>query len=86
MKCLNYKNPAFNLRYCGEFIQKIPKTVMYGTETVSYLGPKIWKSVPADIKNAENLVTFKQKIKSWVPENCPCRLCKTYIQGVGFIN
>ena len=80
------QNPAFNLRYCGEFIQKIPKTVMYGTETVSYLGPKIWKSVPADIRNAENLVTFKQKIKSWVPENCPCRLCKTYIQGVGFIN
>ena len=31
------------------------------------------------------LADFKAKIKTWVPENCPCRLCKTYIHQMGFI-
>ena len=22
---------------------------------------------------------FKSKIKKWTPENCPCKLCETYI-------
>ena len=32
-----------------------------------------------------HLNAFKKRIKSWKP-NCSCRLCKTYLQGVGFIN
>ena len=27
----------------------------------------------------------KLKIKSWYPDHCPCRLCKTYIAQLGFI-
>ena len=28
---------------------------------------------------------FKEKIKFWTTDKCPCRLCKTYIGNVGFI-
>lgn len=28
---------------------------------------------------------FKNAIKTKKPSNCPCRLCKQYIAGVGFI-
>ena len=52
---------------------------------VHILGPKIWNLVPNNIKDSETLNIFKSKIKMWVPEKCPCRLCKTYIPGVGFI-
>ena len=38
-----------------------------------------------EYKNIDNLSEFKNKIKNWVPQNCPCRLCKTYIHQVGFI-
>ena len=31
------------------------------------------------------LLEFKSKLKSWNPINCPCKLCKTYIGGVGYI-
>ena len=60
-------------------------TTRYGLETPSYLGPKLWKLVPQEFKSLATLEEFKEKIKTWVPENCPCRLCKVYIQQIGFI-
>ena len=73
--------------YCSRFPFKMRnvRTVKYGTETLGYLGPKIWSLVPDEIKNSNNVKTFKNKIKQWRPNGCPCRLCKTYIAGVGFI-
>ena len=60
-------------------------TPMYnGTETLAYLGPKIWTLVPADWKKI-SLSKFSMKIKKWRTNECPCRLCKLYIPGVGFI-
>ena len=61
------------------------KTVSYGTETLSFLGPKIWAMVPECLKNTISLDEFKTKIKNWKPKNCPCRLCNNYVAGVGFI-
>ena len=41
--------------------------------------------VPNNIKNSSSLNKFKSSIKSWKPNECPCRLCKKYIAQVGFI-
>ena len=30
------------------------------------------------------LTVFKNRIIKWKPENCPCRIWKTYISRVGF--
>ena len=60
-------------------------TIKYGIGTPSYLGPKLQKLVPNECRTIESLADFKAKIKTWIPENCPCRLCKTYIHPVGFI-
>ena len=38
-----------------------------------------------NIKDAENFIGFKAKIKFWKPESCPCRLCKVYLPQIGFI-
>ena len=62
------------------------KTVKWGSECISYLGPKIWEIVPNTIKDSKTLIEFKHKIKRWLPKKCPCRLCKLYIQGVGFLD
>ena len=61
------------------------KSVTYGSETVSFLAPKIWDILPEDIKDSESLDIFKRKAKKWIPSKCPCRLCKTYVPQVGFI-
>ena len=40
------------------------RTVCYGIESVRYRGPKIWESLPKDIKEAISLDEFKIKIKN----------------------
>ena len=75
----------YNLRTQTDF--KIPhvKTVNYGLESIRFLGPKIWKSVPNDLKRKESVSSFTTAIKKWKPEQCPCRLCKTYLQNIGYL-
>ena len=67
---------------------EIPRvnSVNNGLETLRFLGPKVWDLVPTSIKNASSLSIFKNKIKNWTPGNCPCRLCKDYVQGVGYLS
>ena len=61
-----------------------PRSVRFGTETLRDLGPKIWNIIPIDINSSTSLTIFKQRIKDWIPENCPCRLtCRNYVEGVG---
>ena len=47
----------------------------HSTESVSFLGPKIWDLVSNEIKESESLNGFKFNIERWVPEGCPCRIC-----------
>ena len=61
------------------------KTVTWGTEALSHLGPKIWSLIPLKLKKLPFL-QFMKKIRLWKPDKCPCRLCKFYLAGVGFIN
>ena len=79
------KMSSYDLRNDNSFKRRRVKSVWHGTESVSYLGPKIWDLVPNEIKESESLNGFKFKIKRWVPEGCPCRICKIYLGQVGFI-
>ena len=75
----------YNLRQISQFSRPLVKSVYHGTESISYLGSKIWDILPDECKTIQNLDTFKIKIKKWKPENCLCRLCKIYIDRVGFL-
>ena len=76
VQALRSQNSFYNLNN--------PKSVHYGIETLSSIGPKIWDILPLKIKEATSLTEFKHLVKNWIPYNCPCRLCKTYIKGLGF--
>ena len=75
----------YNLRRNHTFERRQVHSVYHGTESLSFLGPKIWDLVPLESKQLENLDAFKLKIKKLIPFECPCRLCRTYIQQVGFV-
>ena len=75
----------YNLRINAEFAMPAIRTVYHGSESISYLGPKIWNILPDRLKNANSLDTFKSETKKWKPENCPCQLYKSYLQNIGFI-
>ena len=76
---------SYDLQNHKELYSRNPKTVRYGTETVSYMAPKIWSKVPETIKMSSSLDSFKSKIRKWKPE-CDCNLCATYLRHVGFVN
>ena len=77
-----------SLPYCTKFPFETRniRTVTYGKNILSFLGPKIWAIVPTAIKKSKSLTEFKNEISKWNPEHCPCRLCDTYITDLGFIN
>ena len=58
----NEANVPYNLRKDVHFRSYNVKTVLYGTETLSYLGPKIWNLVPSDITDCATELIFLQKI------------------------
>ena len=61
------------------------RTVYHGSESITFLGPKIWNILPERLENTNSVEAFKLQIKKWKPENCSCRLCKVYVQNVGFV-
>ena len=76
----------YNLRNFQELESSLRRTVKFGTETISYRGPQIWNLIPERLRTLETLNKFKKEIKTWKCDAYPCRMCKTYIQRVGFIN
>ena len=67
------ENP-YSLRTTSHFRSRKICTTKYGTETPSYLGPKLQNLIPNEYKTIESLADFKTKIKTWVPGYCPCWL------------
>ena len=49
---------SYNLRNINPFQSTNVRTVYYGTETISFRGPKIWALVPGEIKNSTSLTLF----------------------------
>ena len=68
------------------FVLPQVNTVHYGHDSLRFFGYKIWNLLPEDIKNCQTVDEFKRGIKDWVPNLCPCRLCKFYLGGVGYVN
>ena len=79
------KETPYALRGCDRLICNNIKTTRYGSESIKFLASKIWELVPHEIKNSSCLAIFKRKIKHWIPIQCPCKLCKTYIPNLGFL-
>ena len=79
------KNLTYNFRNAETLNTSIVNFVKYGTETITSLSAKIWNILPNEYKELTSLSTFISKIKNWETDECPCRLCKTYIQRIGFL-
>ena len=68
---LPLKPPSnYKWRNQPEFTVRPIKTVHYGLNSLSYLGPRIWELLPNNLKRLESVEAFKSEIKGWkVPEN-----------------
>ena len=89
-KTLNDVNPSFikdifqlrmtncTIREKYELNLEISKSyqVRFGTNSLIYLGPKVWNSFPYHLKPSENLTIFKTLTKNLNGTVCICKICK----------
>ena len=66
--------PEYNLRNKSQFEIQTIRTVHYRHNSLRYLGPKSWELIPSDMKDTESVEVFKNCIKNWILDNCPCKL------------
>ena len=80
------KNISYSLRCNYHLSVPIPRTNAYGIETIRYTGHKLWQSLPLEIEESHTLTEFKRKIKKKHHFNdCNCRLCRIYLNNLGFL-
>ena len=58
------RNVTHNFRKNSTFETRNIKYVYYGSETISFIGPKIRELLPSKINDSENLNIFKSNIKA----------------------
>ena len=83
--CPLFMNEIFSYnKEIDKFICPKVRTDM-GKLSIRSFGPIVWnRMVPDKIKTSLNINIFKERIKSWVPNNCECNLCKDWVDGVGY--
>ena len=68
----------YNLRNNSQFLPPI-RTVHHGSESISFLGSKIWNILPNTMKNTNSIEAFQMQIKKWKPKKIvhvsSARLC-----------
>ena len=72
----------YNLQNPYEYSSPNVNSVFHGQATIRYLNPLIWQLLPSEFKDLNTVSAFKAAIRKWKPNNCPYRLCKTYIGNV----
>ena len=85
--CPQIVQEMFSIMGNSKFHRPNVNSVYNGEQSLRYFGPIVWNQmIPEEIKIVLDLEDFKNKISTWRPSGCQCRLCRSYIAGVGFVN
>ena len=79
------RNMSYNLRGNNHLTVPIPHTNAYGLKEIRCTAHKLWQSLPLEIKESHTLKEFKKKTKKHQFSNCKGRLCKLYVNNLGFL-
>ena len=81
----NCKTNCKGTRSGDTFARPNVESVKKGDRSLRSFGPIVWNTMlPEKLKQCSSLEEFKCSLKYWKPENCPCEICKTYVQGLGY--
>ena len=81
-------NHNYNLRSRSELTVPSINTAFKGQNSISYFGSVILTSIPVKLREINSFQVFRSEKhgdKQTAP-NCPCRLCKNYIENLDFVN
>ena len=69
-------NPTRSQRNPYDLRHHKPNQGTYGSNSLRTLGPKVWNSLPNEIKSADNFAAFKRLIKEREGIKCGCNVCR----------
>ena len=70
-------NSCYSLRNPNNLAHVRPYQATFGSNSLVSFGPKIWNSLPNELKSEENLKNFKRLIKKWERSSCRCSACQS---------
>ena len=82
----NTTDHEWSICHQGKHLEQKLWNRKFGTDTISYRGPQLWNLIPERLSILATLTNLQKEIKKWMCDACPCKMCKTYIQRVDFIN
>ena len=74
----------YNLRDSINLVLPKARTNLYGIDTVRFVGQKLWQNLPKEIKESQTMEIFKRNIRA-IPLHCSCKLCKSFIVNLRFL-
>ena len=75
----------YNIRNFHIFQIENLRSLKYGLDAIPYRASQLWQQVHSDIRRAASPALFKNRIKTWKYEDCPCTSFKIFIQNAGYI-
>ena len=65
---LSFCSSSYFLRSCSNKLLQVPRSKLksYGDRRFSIAGPKLWNSIPASLRNADSLNSFKKHLKTFI--------------------
>ena len=74
---INIKNYSYNFRYTNTADIPTVRTTRYGLRSLRYSAPKIWNSLPYELRDTTNLNQFRALINTWTEPSCSCIVCRS---------
>ena len=65
---LSFCSSSYSLRSCSNKLLQVPRSKLksYGDRRFSIAGPKLWNSIPASLRNADSLDSFKKHLNTYL--------------------
>ena len=78
-------NVSYNLWRVTDTLLPAVRTTIYEIETVKFIVNKLWQILLPSLNAIPNIEKFKKGLRSWRSNPCNCRICKIFIDDLGFL-
>ncbi|KAK2560750.1 hypothetical protein P5673_016530 [Acropora cervicornis] len=65
---LSFCSSSYSICSCSDKLRHVPRSKLkcYGDRRLSIAAPKLWNSIPAFLRNANSLNSFKKQLKTYL--------------------
>ena len=76
----------YNLKSQTDFSVSSVNIIHFNLNSVQYFASEVWKMIPLELKNLNDVKIYKFEIRKSEPMQCERTLCPPYIHSIGYVN